>query len=187
MPFSRMSVGLVVNPARTGLRVNSRILSKSAPSANTLTLIFSRSVTANPLAYYELFDPFRRLDQDAGNHSGSLGAAFLVTPPSKSNRGRRSDLGYVEGLSGTLEVRWTLERQVPSRRSRRTGIFVGGNGVASDRPLVDLVGAVGKSAPAGLLQHAGQRGVRRVAQRSVDLDRPVDNPPQGVSHVVLGH
>ena len=56
-----------------------------------------------------------------------------------------------------------------------------------DAHLVNFVGAVGKTTPSRLLQHSRQRRIGRVAERTVNLDCPVDDAPQAVRHEVLGH
>src|ERR1700691_4656171 len=87
----------------------------------------------------------------------------------------------------TANVVTRSARQVTGRRRRRPGVLVGGDGALGDPHLVDLVRAVGESGPASMLQHRGKRRVRRVPQRTADLNRPVDDAIQAVRDEVFGH
>ena len=52
---------------------------------------------------------------------------------------------------------------------------------------MDLVGAVGEASPAGVQVHVGEGRVGGVAERTVDLDRAVDDPVEGIGDEVLRH
>ena len=62
-----------------------------------------------------------------------------------------------------------------------------GDHVAGDGLEVHFVGAVDEAGGAGVAHHALERRVRRVAEGAVHLDGAVDDLPERVGDVVLGH
>ena len=52
---------------------------------------------------------------------------------------------------------------------------------------MDLISSVGEAGPPGLLQHVRERDVGGVAEGTVHLDRPVDDPLETVGDEMLRH
>src|SRR3990172_1717867 len=96
--------------------------------------------------------------------------------------GAQNDRGRRRVRAGAPDL-----QQLPGGGAGAAALLEGGDDVAGDGLHVDLVGAVGQAGGAGAAHHLLQGRIGGVAEGAVDLDGAVDDAPEGVGDVDLGH